>query len=78
MWLFFWAHHKFGLVLAVISMHFRVLSYKMGIFLGVVTITTIFGVLDILDIFFFFSFFFFFFGGGGGGLNSRCWVQAYV
>ena len=26
-----------------------------------------------------FFFFFFFLGGGeGGGVNSRCWVQAYV
>ena len=46
------------------------------------------GIPDIPDFFFFFFFFifflfliFFFFGGGGGfglGVNSRCWVQAYV
>ena len=26
MWIFFWGHHKIGLYLGVISMHFRVFS----------------------------------------------------
>ena len=52
---FFWGgggHHKIGLYLGVISMHFRVKVQNMGIFLGVAKITNIFwGVLEIPDIF---------------------------
>ena len=60
----FWGHHKIGLYLVVISMHFKIFSLgqltEWGIFLGVAQISNIFGVLKIPD-------FFFFFGEGGGG-----------
>ena len=63
LWIFFWGQHKTGLVLGVISMHFRILSmYRMGIFFGVAKISNIcLGMPDIPDIYIFF------FGGGGGG-----------
>ena len=55
----FWGcHHKIGLYLGVISMHFRVFSYgpgtehaEWGIFFGVPKISNIFGVPEIPDIF---------------------------
>ena len=57
LWIFFCGHHKIGLYLVVISMHFRVFTYCQGteseIFLVVVKIANIFwGVLEIHDIFF--------------------------
>ena len=39
--IFLGGHHKIGLYLGVISMHFRVL-YRMGIFFGVAKISNIF------------------------------------
>ena len=42
----FWGHHKIGLVLGVVSMHFKGLflrpMYRMGIFLGVANFLNIF------------------------------------
>ena len=65
----FWGHHKIGLYLGVISMHFRVLSYghctEWGYFWGLLKFQIFFGVLEISKFFFFF--FFFFLGGGGEG-----------
>ena len=64
LWIFFCGHHKIGLYLGVISMHFRAISYgqctEWWIFFGVAKISNIFMVLEIPDIFF------------------RCWAQAYV
>ena len=54
LWIFFWGHHKIGLVFRVISMHLWVLwlRYRIGIFFDVAKISNIFfGVLDIPDIF---------------------------
>ena len=58
-------HHKIGLYLGVISMHFRGFSlrYRKGVFLWVAKISNIFRVLEILDIF---------------GMYGRCWTGAYV
>ena len=43
----FWGHHKIGLYLGVLSMHYRVFSYgqgtEWGVFLGVAKFTNIFG-----------------------------------
>ena len=57
----------------------------MGIFFWAANFQIFLGIPDILNLFlffiiFFFYFYFFFFlrGGGGVGVNSRCWVQAYV
>ena len=50
----------------------------MGIFFWAANFQIFLGIPDIPD------FFFFFWGGGGGvgvgglGVNSRCWVQAYI
>ena len=45
--LFFWGHHKIGLYLGVISMHFRDFSYGQGteweIFFGLVKFQIFFG-----------------------------------
>ena len=63
----FRGHHKIGLYLGVISMHFSVFfrsRYRMGVFFGSLKFQIFFGVFEIPDIFFFF---FFFWGGGGGG-----------
>ena len=53
---FFGGHHKIGLYLGVISMHFRVFSEgqgtEMGVFFWVAENSNIFGVLEIPDIFF--------------------------
>ena len=70
----FGVHHKTGLVLGVISMQVSFLRI-FGSFLKIkVQNMNIFGGCsnsnDIPDISFF--------CGGGGGVNSRCWVQAYV
>ena len=66
--MFFWGHHKSGLYLRVISMHFWVFSLgqctEMGIFLGWLKFRIFFGVLEIPDIYF--------------GVNGRCWARAYV
>ena len=55
--IFFWGgggHHKIGLVLGVISMHFRVLSLaqgtELGFFLIVAKISNVLGVFDSPDI----------------------------
>ena len=55
LWIFFGGHHKIGLNLAVISMHFRVFSSgqgtEWGYFFGVGKISnTFWGVLVIPDI----------------------------
>ena len=34
LWIFFWGHHKIGLYLEVISMHFKVKIQNWGYFLG--------------------------------------------
>ena len=53
--IFFGGHHKIGLYLRVISIHFRDFSLgqgtEWGIFFGVAKISNIFGVLEIPDIF---------------------------
>ena len=69
LWIFFGDHHKIGLYLEVISMHFRVFSEGQGtewkIFLGSAKISNIYlGCLKFLIFFFL--------------MNGRCWVQAYV
>ena len=51
LWVFFGGHHKIGLVLEVISMHFRVFFKVMDIFGGGQNFKYFFGVLDIPDIF---------------------------
>ena len=55
MWKYFWDHHKIGLHLEVISMHFRVFLNGQGtervIFFRVAKISNIFRVLEIPDIF---------------------------
>ena len=47
LWIFLGGHHKIGLDLGVISIHFRVFSYgqgaEWGIFFGVCKILNIFG-----------------------------------
>ena len=70
MWIFFLGggHHKIGLYLGVISMHFRVFSEgqgtKWGIFLGVDKISnTFWGCLELMVFL---------------GVNSRCYARAYV
>ena len=51
----FWGHHKIGLYLGVISMHFRVFSEGQGTecwyFWGLLKFQIFFGVLKIPDIF---------------------------
>ena len=46
LWIFFWGHHKIGLYLRGISMHFRVFSKgqgtEWGIFLGLLKFQIIF------------------------------------
>ena len=68
LWIFFRGHHKIGLYLGVIPMHFRVYSYgqrtEWGIFFGLLKFRIFFGVLEIPDIYF--------------GVNGRCWARAYV
>ena len=58
----FWGHHKIGLYLGVISVHFIVFSSgqgtERGIFFGLVKFLMFFGVLEIPNIFFLV-------GGGG-------------
>ena len=53
--IFFWGHHKIGLYLGVISMHFRVF-FKVkvqngGYFFGSLKLQIFFGVLEVPDIF---------------------------
>ena len=54
-WIFFGGHHKIGLYLGVISMHFKVFSYgqgtEWGIFFGFLKFQIFFGVFEIPDIF---------------------------
>ena len=51
----FWGHHKNGLYLGVISMHFRVFFkvkvQNVGHFFGLLKFQIFLGVLEILDIF---------------------------
>ena len=51
----FWGHHKIGLYLGFISMHFRVFSEgqgtEWGYFWGLLNFQIFFGVLEIPDIF---------------------------
>ena len=64
----------------VISIHFTAFKVKIkngNIFLAA-KFQIFFGMPDIPKFFFFFFFFFFLGGGGGLGVNSNCWVQAYV
>ena len=70
---FFWGG---GGVWGVISIHFRAVKIQNGNIIWAAKFQIFFGIPDIPDFFFFF----FSVGGGGGGLgvNSRCWVQAYV
>ena len=53
LWIFFGDHHKIGLYLEVISMHFRVFSEGQGtdwrIFFGLLKFLILFGVLEIPD-----------------------------
>ena len=55
LWIFFLGHHKIGLYLGVIFMHFMVFSCGQGkkwwIFFGLVKFQIFFGVLEIPDIF---------------------------
>ena len=67
--IFFWGHHKIGLYLGVISIHFRVISYSQGtecgVYFWVAKISNIFlGCLKFLVLFFW--------------VNGRCWARAYV
>ena len=55
----------------VISIHLRVQNEN--IFLGCCNLEYFWDMPGNPDIFFYFFFFFW-----GGGVNSRCWVQAYV
>ena len=70
---FFWGGGGVG---DVISIHYMALRsrFRMGIFIWTANFQIFLGIPDIPDFFFFF----FFFWGGGMGVNSRCWVQAYV
>ena len=47
LWIFFGGHHKIGLYLGVISMHFKVFSYsqgtELGIFFGLLKFQIFFG-----------------------------------
>ena len=56
LWIFFWGHHKIGLYLGVISMHFRVFFkgnvQNMGYFWGLLKFQIFLGVLEICDTFF--------------------------
>ena len=67
LWIYFLGHHKIGLYLVVIPMHFRVFSLGQGTesgnFFGLPKFQILLGCLKFLIFFFFF---FFFFGGGGG------------
>ena len=63
LWIIFWGHHKIGLYVGVISMHFNVRVQNGGYFFGLVKISNIFGVLEIPYIFW---------------VNGRCWTRAYV
>ena len=55
LWTFLWRHHKIGLYLRVISMHFgvffKVKVQKGDIFLGLLKLQIFFGVLEIPDTF---------------------------
>ena len=57
LWIFFGGHHKIGLYLGVVSMHFRVFSKgqhtEWGILFGLLKYQIFFGVLEIPDIYFF-------------------------
>ena len=68
LWVFFGGHHKIGLYLGVVSMHFRVLysgqSTELGIFFGLLKFRIFWGVLEVPDIYFW--------------VNGRCWARAYV
>ena len=64
----FWGHHKIGLYLGVISMHFMVSSLGQGTEWGI-----IFGVAKISNIFGGFLKFLIFLW-----VNARCWARAYV
>ena len=69
LWIFLGGHHKIGLYLVVISMHFRVFflrsRYRIGyIFWGCQNFKYFFGLLVIPNILFW--------------VNGRCWVRAYV
>ena len=67
LWIFLLGHHKIGIYLGIISMHFRVFSKGKGtewvILFWVANISNIFGVLEIPDVL---------------GVNGRCWARAYV
>ena len=61
LWIFFWGHHKIGLYLEVISMHFRGFSEGRGTewrtFFGLQKFIYLFAMLEIPDIF---------------GVNGKC------
>ena len=54
LWIFFWGHHKIGLYVGVISMHFRDFSSglctELGYVFGFLKFQIFFGVLKIPDI----------------------------
>ena len=62
LWIFFGGHHKIGLCLGVISMHFNVFSLgqgtEWGYYFGLVKFQIFLGYFKLLI-------FFFFWGGGG-------------
>ena len=60
-------HHKTGLVLGVISMHFRVFVQKEDILGLLIFFLFVCLIFQIFFLFIYFFFFFFFFLGGGGG-----------
>ena len=70
LWIFLGGHHKIGLYLEVISMHFRVFSEGHGtewrIFWVTKTSNIYLGCLKFM-IYIYIYIFFFFLGGGGGG-----------
>ena len=70
LWIFFWGHHKIGLYLGIISMHFRaIFKVKVqngGYFLGLLKFQIFFwGCLKFLIFFFFW-------------VNGLCWARSYV
>ena len=46
----FWGHHNIGLYLGDISMHFRILRYRIGNIFLVAKISNFFGVFETPDI----------------------------
>ena len=76
---FFWGGGwEGGVSFLYIIGHFKVKIQNGNIFWAA-NFQIFLGIPDIPDLFYLFIIIFFFWGGGRGlGVNSRCWVQAYV